>query len=94
MALMFRLGDFGQSFATRERGEELREALLRALDDRGEVVIDFAGVTTVSYSFADEFLGKLCAEHPVKVRSANISPRVARIAGRATERRAGCALAR
>jgi anti-anti-sigma regulatory factor len=93
MALTFVLNDFGQTFATRERGAELRSELLQQLADGRDVVIDFAGVTNVSYSFADEFLGKLCADPAVNVASRNLSPRVARIADRATARRAGCAIA-
>lgn len=93
MALTFFLSDFGHTFATRERGAELRGELLGRLDGAPDVMIDFAGVTNVSYSFADEFLGKLCADDVVRVQSRNASPRVARIASRATERRAGCSVA-
>jgi hypothetical protein len=50
-------------------------------------------VTNVSYSFADEFLGKLYAESSVGVRVKNLSPQLATIANRAVERRAGVAVA-
>lgn len=93
MALMFTLSDFGQTFATRERAAELREDLVRRAAEHDEVIVDFAGVTNVSYSFADEFLGKLCADATVRVHAENLAPRVARIADRAVERRAGCAVA-
>ena len=89
MALVFTLSDFGHTFATRERGVELREKLLLQAGGDQEVVVDFAGVTNVSYSFADEFLAKLCADAAVRVRPRNLSERVAGIADRAIERRAG-----
>lgn len=91
MALTFMLSDFGRTFATRERGAELRDLLLeRAAVDK-DVIVDFADVTNVSYSFADEFLAKLCVDGAVRVRRENASERVARIADRAIERRGGCA---
>lgn len=93
MALVFTLSDFGQTFATRERGAELREELLRRAGDQDDVLVDFEGVTNVSYSFADEFLARLCAEAPMRVRPANLSPRIAGIAERAVERRSGGAVA-
>lgn len=86
MALTFTLNDFGTTFATRERGAELRGELLdRATGE--EVVVDFAGVTNISYSFADEFLGKLCADAETRVSTVNVAPRLAEIAARAVARR-------
>jgi hypothetical protein len=93
MALMFMLSDFGRTFATRERGAELRELVLRRAAGCDEVVIDFARVTNVSYSFADEFLAKLCTDDAVRVRRTNVTDRVERIADRAIERRGGCTIA-
>jgi anti-anti-sigma regulatory factor len=92
MEFVFVLSNFGQRFATRERALQIREELAREAHGR-EVVIDFAGVTNVSYSFADEFLGKLYAESSVGVRVKNLSPQLATIANRAVERRAGVAVA-
>ncbi|HVP02038.1 MAG TPA: DUF4325 domain-containing protein [Solirubrobacteraceae bacterium] len=62
MALLLRMRDFGTTFGTRERGAELREALLARASGEPILVIDFDEVTNVSYSFADEFVGKLAAE--------------------------------
>jgi STAS-like domain of unknown function (DUF4325) len=87
MALTFTLNDFGTTFATRERGAELREELLERAHEDDHVTVDFAGVTNVSYSFADEFMGKLCAETNMRVEMLNAAARVAEIAGRAVERR-------
>jgi hypothetical protein len=93
MALMFILSDFGQTFATRERAAQLREELMDKAVDHEEVIVDFDGVTNVSYSFADEFLGKLCADTTLRVQPKNLAPRVALIANRAVARRGGCAVA-
>ncbi len=91
MALHFDLIEFSRAFATRERGTELREELLRraAHADADAVVVRFAGVTNVSYSFADEFLGKLCAQADVAVRLEGMAAGVERVVQRAVERRAG-----
>jgi uncharacterized protein DUF4325 len=64
MAFWFGLREFGQTFATRGRGAELRDAVITRCAGEEKVVIDFAEVTHVSYSFADEFVGKLSADHP------------------------------
>lgn len=92
MALMFQVSDFGQTFATRERGAELRRLLLERADGYDGVIVDFAGVANVSYSFADEFLGKLCAERPVHVERRNLSQRVADVVDRAVARRTSSAV--
>jgi hypothetical protein len=60
--LVFLLRDFGTTFGTRERGAELREAVLARAPGRAGVRIDFNEVTNVSYSFADEFVGRLVTE--------------------------------
>ena len=58
---VFELGALGRSFATRGRGAELRERLL-ADATSSHVEVDFTGVTHVSSSFADEFLGRLITD--------------------------------
>jgi hypothetical protein len=87
MALRYILSEFGTSFATRGRGRELREDL-EAKVSADAVVIDFAGVTNVSYSFADEFVGKLAADG-VDLTVDNMSAPVERSVRRAMTRRAG-----
>jgi hypothetical protein len=52
--MTFTLSDHGTVFATRKRGA----CMLAALDSVPEV-LDFSRVERVSYSFADEFVGKL-----------------------------------
>jgi hypothetical protein len=91
VATRFTLNEFSQTFATRERGAELREELMGRVGEGEEVIVDFDGITNISYSFADEFLGKLCADGRMRVITENVRPGVARIAGRAVERRAGAA---
>ncbi len=87
MALHFTLNEFGRAFATRGRGTELREQLLARAGDQDHVIVDFAGVTNVSYSFADEFAGKLAAESGRRVESVNMAPSVARTVESAVDRR-------
>jgi hypothetical protein len=85
--LRYILKDFGTSFATRARGAELRaDALAQA--DGGEVQLDFSEVTNVSYSFADEFVGKLSAAG-VELEYINMAAPVERSVQRAVARRTG-----
>jgi hypothetical protein len=62
MVTRFLLSEFGVSFATRGRGEELRKQALKRAGASSTLIVDFAGVQRVSYAFADEFVGKLVAE--------------------------------
>jgi len=59
MTLIFRLADYGKTFSTRPRAAELRDELIGSVRDDAFVVVDCAGVLSVSYSFADEFAGAL-----------------------------------
>jgi anti-anti-sigma regulatory factor len=88
MATHFEVKEFGRTFATRERGSEIREELLRRAGGDGEVIVDFDGVTNISYSFADEFLGRLSSESDRQIATANTAPRVGDIVKRAVARRA------
>jgi hypothetical protein len=89
MAAHFPLGRHGRAFASRERGRELRElAQTRALDN-DTLVIDFSDVTNVTYSFADEFVGRLSSESSLLVQCENMAAAVAGPVRRAVERRTG-----
>jgi hypothetical protein len=88
MTLTFQVKEFGRTFATRERGNGLRGELLKLAEGHDVVVVDFDGVMSVSYSFADELVGKLCADEPIHVELRNLSPRVQEIVDRAVARRA------
>lgn len=83
----FTLGAFGGSFATRGRGAELREQLMEARGAATAVVIDFDRVDKVTYSFADEFLGRLAEAQGLEVSAVHMPPSVASVVERATGRR-------
>jgi hypothetical protein len=88
----FKLNEFGQTFATRGRGKELREELLSRMDAEETIEVDFAGVTNVSYSFADELFGVLMSSTGVgvpTVRLVNVEPTVDRVVRDAVGRRRG-----
>jgi hypothetical protein len=53
----------GQAFSTRARGEEIRAEIELVAEAAIDVTIDFAGVRSVSYSFADEEIGVIVSEH-------------------------------
>lgn len=91
MALLFSLREHGTTFATRGRGAELRETVLARSVHDSAVTIDFEGVTHVSYSFADEFVGRLAAEHrdEISVEVVNMAETVERTVCSARERRLG-----
>lgn len=57
--MQFRLEDYGHAFSTRPRGVELLATVLGEAVDEDVIEIDFDGVATISYSFADEFIGAL-----------------------------------
>jgi anti-sigma regulatory factor (Ser/Thr protein kinase) len=87
IALRYILKDFGTSFATRARGRELREDVVANVSV-GTVLLDFADVTNLSYSFADEFVGKLSAEG-FELEYINMVGPVERSIQRAVARRTG-----
>jgi hypothetical protein len=92
MALTFRLREFGHAFATRGRGKEVRSELLARLKDETVVRIDFADVTNVSYSFADEFLGVMLTEASADapaVEFVNMDAAIDRVVHDAVGRRRG-----
>lgn len=87
MTVRFELREFGTSFATRGRGEELRNEVMEHVDDSGHIVVDLAGVEHVSYSFADELLGKLATASSVSVDIEGAGPTVSRTIEDAIRRR-------
>jgi hypothetical protein len=56
--MTFRLADHGTTLSTRLRGATVRADLLARLEG-SHVAIDCTDVLVISYSFADEFAGKL-----------------------------------
>jgi STAS-like domain of unknown function (DUF4325) len=57
--MRFSLSSYGRAFSTRPRGVALLSELEGKASDARNVEIDFSGVTSISYSFADEFVGVL-----------------------------------
>jgi anti-anti-sigma regulatory factor len=57
------LARHGQAFSTRARAEEIRIEIEGLAASSGEVLIDFAGVRSVSYSFADELVGAFASAY-------------------------------
>ena len=63
--LDFKVCDESTGFGTRIAGERLRNKVLNylnRLDNPTKIKIDFSGISIISSSFADEFIGKLLAE--------------------------------
>lgn len=89
MPVNYRLADHGRTFSTRPRGAELRDEALAAAHGGDVLVLDFADVLSVSYSFADEFVGALAERRASDVSWVNASPEVERVVGRAVARRTG-----
>ena len=76
--MIFRLSDHGAVFSTRPKGASLRKLLLAQRSAGEEIHISFDKVQSVSYSFADEFLGPLVlGPDPVKLE--DVPPAVGRI---------------
>jgi hypothetical protein len=87
MQAIVELGFLGRSFATRGKGAEVRQRLVREATDC-EAVVDFTGVAYVSYSFADEFIGRLATEHPeIHLETVGLEGDVERVVRRVLARR-------
>jgi anti-anti-sigma regulatory factor len=57
------LGRLGQAFSTRARAEQIRAEIEQLAVDSPDVLIDFEGVRSVSYSFADELVGVFASRY-------------------------------
>ncbi len=62
MPTRFRLHEHGSAFSTRLRGAELAEQVRELVPAAERVEVDFSGLLSISYSFADEFAGELTAK--------------------------------
>jgi hypothetical protein len=58
IAMRFRLADHGEVFSTRPRGGVVLAQLEAGARGASTVEIDFEGVRSLSYSFADSFVGE------------------------------------
>lgn len=59
----YRLSQDGTVFSTRARAEEIRANVESLVRGRPAVVLDFDGVRSISFSFADELFGVLAERH-------------------------------
>jgi hypothetical protein len=57
------LGRHGQAFSTRARAEQIRVEIEQLATGASGVLIDFEGVRSVSYSFADELVGVFASRY-------------------------------
>lgn len=57
------LGRHGQAFSTRARAEQIRAEIEQLAAGGRDVLIDFEGVRSVSYSFADELIGVFASHY-------------------------------
>jgi hypothetical protein len=76
----YRLAEQALVFSTRDRGARLLAEVLEAIRTAPTepVKLDFEGVLSASYSFLDEFVGKLAqAMHPAAPILINMPPAVA-----------------
>jgi hypothetical protein len=67
MKKYFRLSDYATIFSTRTKADEIASILseyVKTLNDDDTLVIDFAKVEAISYSFLDEFLSRI-VEFPI-----------------------------
>jgi hypothetical protein len=78
--MQFSLAKHGLVFSTRDRGVRMRAELLEISHASAEAVtIDFAGVQSATYSFLDEFVGKLAESMaPNAPKLVNLPPMIAR----------------
>lgn len=85
--MTFSLADHGSVFSTRPRGAALRAEALASTEDGEELRISFAGVKSVSYSFADEFLGPLLVGEQARASLEEVPPSLHRVILGALRRR-------
>jgi hypothetical protein len=84
--MSFRLDQHGAVFSTRPRGRQLRQAALSDHAHGQELHISFEGVQSISYSFADEFLGPLMLSSD-RVVLEDVAPQLHRIIKSTLQRR-------
>ena len=86
----YRLADQGHVFSSRDRGARLRADLREKTGDGSlaDVVINFEDILSVTYSFADEFIGQLVQDAGDGIpRCVNVAPGIARTIERSLKKR-------
>jgi hypothetical protein len=62
--IVYRLSEKSSGTGTRQSGERIRNEVINIYNEARKVIeIDFAGISVISSSFADELIGKLIAEY-------------------------------
>jgi hypothetical protein len=84
--MTFRLDQHGAVFSTRPKGRQLRQEALSSHSPGQELHVSFDGVQSISYSFADEFLGPLLLG-PDRVVLEDVPPHLHRIIKSTMQRR-------
>jgi hypothetical protein len=94
----FQLNKFGRAFASRTMGTDLVEQVCSQRGDEAEVVIDFEGVSTVSQSFVDSFVGVLTQraieDGDFELKVTNVSAQLLPVVESVRDRRRAFALSR
>lgn len=93
--LIFTLSEESNGYGTRIAGERVRNKVINHFlrtDPPSRVLIDFAGVSMISSSFADEFIGKLLVQWGFcrfinTVQLCNLSPTIEMIINRSVSQR-------
>lgn len=90
--MRFLLSKQGQVFSTRSRGVMLLDRLEQEIADAPTVEVDFDGVRSISYSFADEFVGELlerasAGRYRCSLVLTNLSPESERVIADSLHRR-------
>lgn len=82
--VVFRLAKIGAILKNRSDAKEIREEIIKKLDDGERVMLDFSHVEGISRVFAEELISKLTADLGTqvfarKVSIENVTSRVARV---------------
>jgi len=93
--LVFRLADKSSGTGTRQSGAAIRNEVINITKQTDSVILlDFSGVSVISSSFADEFIGKLAVDFGFigftqRFRLVGMNPTVQTIANRSVAQRLG-----
>jgi hypothetical protein len=68
---------YGEFFATRHRGRQIRDDAVTALSGADTLVLDFEGVKAVTVAFADELVANLVVRYGPRIVLAGMDQYVA-----------------
>ena len=72
----FKLSDYSTTFSTRTKADEIFthfDEFIKTINADDYLVIDFAGVQAISYSFLDQFLSKVSNSPLIRERRISVS---------------------